>query len=280
MEALLLAAGLGTRLRPLTEVLPKCLMPVHGRPLLGLWLEMLKSGGIDRVFINLHYLPSLVREYVKSSPYSDIVKFLDEPDLLGTAGTLSKFRSEFSGNELLMAHADNLTIFDVKQFRHAFETRPFPCAMTMMTFDTDDPKSCGIVALDNERRVIDFVEKPMEFKGTLANGAVYIMDVGEVFDILDAGENITDFSTEILPKFVERMNSFHNQNYHRDIGTVAAIAEAQLEIMGIELARTLLEEVESYWRPDKGRQELSRIFVRKLEQTELSKSAIKGLMQA
>lgn len=276
----MLAAGLGTRLHPLTTVLPKCLMPIHGRPLLGLWLEMLKQGGVNRVFVNLHYLSPLVREYVKSSPYSDIVKFLDEPELFGTAGTLSRFRGEFSSHELLMAHADNLTIFDVRQFRLAFETRPIPCALTMMTFDTDAPKSCGIVTLDDEGRVIEFVEKPQEYIGTLANGAVYIMDVNAVFDVLDAGENITDFSTQILPHFVGRMNSFHNQHYHRDIGTVAAIGDAQMEIAEIELAKTLLEGVGSYWQPRKDRQKLSRDFHIKLEQAGLPIRVIEDLMKA
>ncbi|USG60299.1 nucleotidyltransferase family protein [Sneathiella marina] len=280
MEALLLAAGLGTRLQPLTTVLPKCLMPIHGRPLLGLWLEMLRQGGVDRVFINLHYLSPLVREYVLSSPYTDIVKFLDEPALLGTAGTLGHFREEFSSNELLMAHADNLTIFDVQQFYEAFETRPAPCAMTMMTFDTDDPKSCGIVTLNEEGCVIEFVEKPQDFVGTLANGAVYLMDVNEVFKILDAGEHITDFSTEILPNFVGRMNSFHNQHYHRDIGTVVAIGDAQEEIVACEMGMTLLEEVGSYWRPDKSRQELSHDFLLKLGQAGLSSRAIESLMRS
>ncbi len=195
MDALLLAAGLGTRLKPLTSILPKCLMPIQGRPLLGLWLEMLKQGGIERVFVNLHYLAPLVRDYVNSGPYADIVTFLDEPELLGTAGTLGHFRKFYGSEDLLMAHADNLTLFDVHAFRSAFEKRPEDCHLTMMTFETDDPRSCGIVSLGDYDRIVDFTEKPDQDIGRLANGAVYIMNLKAVFDLIDQGFQYGNYAT-------------------------------------------------------------------------------------
>lgn len=260
MEALLLAAGLGTRLQPLTSELPKCLMPIHGRPLLGLWLEMLIAGGIERIFINLHYLAPIVREYVSTSPYARHVQFLEETELLGTAGTLKTFRDEISSEALLLAHADNLTLFDVSDFRNSFEARPKDCALTMMTFETDDPQSCGIVTLDKEKRVIDFVEKPKEDIGRLANGAVYIMELAAIDEIMAANPSITDFSTEILPHFIGRMNSFHNDLYHRDIGNVTALTEAQREIRNKPQAMSLISSVPSYWSADEARQNRLRQF--------------------
>lgn len=274
MEALLLAAGLGTRLQPLTSELPKCLMPIHGRPLLGLWLEMLISGGVERIFINLHYLAPLVRDYVSTSPYARHVQFLEEPELLGTAGTLKTFRNEYSGRALLMAHADNLTLFDVRDFRYSFENRPDNCDLTMMTFDTDDPRSCGIVTLDREKRVIDFVEKPTTDIGRLANGAVYIMDLTAIDRILKANPEITDFSTEILPHFIGHMNSFHNHLYHRDIGNVTALADAQREIRGTPQAKALISAVPSYWSMDDARQARLDQFQACLATTSLDPEAI------
>lgn len=274
MEALLLAAGLGTRLQPLTSELPKCLMPIHGRPLLGLWLEMLISGGVERIFINLHYLAPLVRDYVSTSPYARHVQFLEEPELLGTAGTLKTFRNEYSGRALLMAHADNLTLFDVRDFRHSFENRPDNCDLTMMTFDTDDPRSCGIVTLGREKRVIDFVEKPTTDIGRLANGAVYIMDLTAIDRILKANPEITDFSTEILPHFIGHMNSFHNHLYHRDIGNVTALADAQREIRDKPQAKALISAVPSYWSMDDARQARLGQFQACLATTSLDPEAI------
>ena len=88
MRALLLAAGLGTRLRPLTDVTPKCLAPIRGRPLLDIWLERLSAAGIGPYLINTHYLASQVVEYVESSKYKSLVTIVHEPVLAGTAGTL------------------------------------------------------------------------------------------------------------------------------------------------------------------------------------------------
>src|ERR1700674_1800341 len=87
-KALLVAAGIGSRLRPLTDVVPKCLIPINGRPLLGLWLEMLQEAGFDEVVVNLHHHADLVREYVWRSPYARLVTLVHEPELLGTGGTL------------------------------------------------------------------------------------------------------------------------------------------------------------------------------------------------
>jgi mannose-1-phosphate guanylyltransferase len=247
MDALLLAAGLGNRLQPLTSVLPKCLMPIHGRPLLGLWLEMLQRGGIERVFINLHHLPSLVRDYVNASPYRDRVVFLEETELCGTAGTLKMFQHYFDSEELFLAHADNLTIFDVSEFRFEFHRRPIECVLTLMSFTTDDPQNCGIITLGDEGHVIKFIEKPTQNIGTLANGAVYIISLPEIMNVINGGESITDFSTQVLPRFVGRMNSYYNSVYHRDIGNVSALIAAQTEISDVAEANDLLLSVASYW---------------------------------
>ncbi|MCR9214750.1 MAG: nucleotidyltransferase family protein [Proteobacteria bacterium] len=280
MDALLLAAGLGTRLHPLTSVLPKCLMPIQGRPLLGLWLEMLKRGGVERIFVNLHYLSPLVRDYVNTSPYSEHVTFLEEPELLGTAGTLGQFREFFHSESLLLAHADNLTLFDVGAFHNAFKTRPRDCSLTMMTFDTDDPKSCGIVTKDENNRIIEFTEKPDKDIGRLANGAVYIMDLADIFELMGLGTQVSDFSTEILPHLVGHMNSFHNALYHRDIGKLRALAEAQKDMGEMPEAYELIDSLESYWQPNEKRQKLLSEFQSCLEAVDLDSEAVRSLVKS
>src|SRR5262249_14663041 len=84
MRALLLAAGLGTRLRPLTDTVPKAMVDIAGRPLLGRWLAMLFQGGIERVLVNTHYLGPVIRTFVRSSPWSGSIDLVDEAVLLGT----------------------------------------------------------------------------------------------------------------------------------------------------------------------------------------------------
>jgi len=81
MKALLLAAGLGTRLRPLTNTIPKCMVPVRGRPLLDYWLDLLLSAGIEQLLVNTHYLPDVVREFVRSSQWEARIKLAHEDHL-------------------------------------------------------------------------------------------------------------------------------------------------------------------------------------------------------
>ncbi|KPF99824.1 mannose-1-phosphate guanyltransferase [Rhodopseudomonas sp. AAP120] len=228
-KALLVAAGLGTRLAPLTDVLPKCLMPIAGRPLLGLWLEMLSDAGFTEIVVNLHHHAELVSDYIRRSPWADRVILAPEEKLLGTAGTLLRQRERFAEGPTLFAHADNLSQFDPRAFLAAHAARPQGCAMTMMSFVTDHPQSCGILSLDAEGRVLEMDEKPPHPKGNLANAAVYVVEPEVIDFIAGLGKEVVDFSTEVLPAFMGRIGSFHNGSYHRDIGNPASLALAQLD---------------------------------------------------
>src|ERR1700674_2563435 len=228
-KALLVAAGIGSRLRPLTDVVPKCLIPINGRPLLGLWLEMLQEAGFDEVVVNLHYHADLVRKYVRRSPYAGLVKLVHEPQLLGTGGTLLANKDRLAGRAAVFAHADNLTRFDPLQFLAAHAARPPEAALTMMTFRTDAPSDCGIVERDQWGMVVGFHEKVPDPPGDIANAAVYVLEP-EVFAMLESlGKRHIDFSTEVLPRFLGRIYTVHNAWYHRDIGTLAQLARAEAE---------------------------------------------------
>src|SRR5437588_2225744 len=145
LKALLAAAGTGTRLRPLTDVLPKCLMPINGRPLLGIGLDMLSEAGASEIIVNLHHHAGLVRDYVARTPYASLVTLAHEETLLGTAGTLMRHRDRLRGGTIFFAHGDNLAAFDMTRFLDAHRARPPEALMTMMTFVTDTPELCGIV---------------------------------------------------------------------------------------------------------------------------------------
>ena len=87
-KALLLAGGMGTRLKPLTDSIPKCLVPIGGKPLLAYWLESLSKAGVERILINTHYLSEQVIAFCKQSQYSQLLDLVHESALLGTAGTI------------------------------------------------------------------------------------------------------------------------------------------------------------------------------------------------
>lgn len=229
MKALLLAAGLGTRLRPITDNVPKCLVPIHGKPLLEYWLDMLLPGGIERVLINTHYLPHAVRAFVAGSRWRDSIDMVHEEILLGTGGTVLKNRDFLAGGPFMVVHADNLTRFDVKAFISAHANRPAGVDITMMTFDTDVPQTCGIVELDERGVVIRFHEKVANPPSNHANAAVYIFEPSVIDFLASLGREVIDISTEVLPRYLGRMQAFHNSDYHRDIGTPESLALAERE---------------------------------------------------
>ena len=229
MRALLLAAGRGTRLRPLTDSVPKCLVQINGRPLLDYWIELLYAGGIVEVLINLHHLPDKVSSYVERCRYPVKITTAYEEHLLGTGGTLLRNRAFFRGEPLLLVHADNLSSFDVRAFIRRFEERGRGIEITMMTFDTGEPESCGIVELDKRGTVVAFHEKVKQPPGNLANGAVYVVSHQVVEFLARLGKEVIDFSTEVVPHFIGRINTFHNSVYHRDIGSPQSLAAAQTE---------------------------------------------------
>ena len=222
MRAMLLAAGLGTRLRPLTDTIPKCLVPIKGRALLGVWLDRLSQVGVGPFLINTHYLPEQVQAFVASSPYRDRMTLSHEEELLGTAGTLIANLQFFEGKDGLLIHADNYCLTDFEGFIQAHSKRPSCCLMTMMTFRTDNPQSCGIVEIDERGIVVGFHEKIEKPPGNLANGAVYLLSA-DFLKILDTELNaVTDFSTEVLQHLVGRIYTYESREFFIDIGTPEA----------------------------------------------------------
>jgi len=226
MRALLLAAGLGSRLRPVTETVPKCLVPVGGRPLLAYWLELMFDAGVERVLINTHWLAGQVGDYVRTSRWAPHIDLVHEAELLGTGGTVLANRLWFEDRPFLLAHADNLTDFDVAGLIAAHRARPPGHVLTMLGFRTDDPRSCGILELDDRDTVVAFHEKVDHPPGNLANGAVYICEPEVIDSIAARGSAVVDLSTEIIPRFLGRIRCVETDGYHRDIGTPRSLQRA------------------------------------------------------
>jgi len=229
MRALLLAAGIGSRLRPLTNTTPKCLVRVHDRPLLDYWLDLVFEGGIERALLNTHWLADQVREHVTGSAWRSRIDLVHEEELLGTGGTVLANRDWVQGGAFLLAHADNLTDFDVPGLIAAHRNRPKGHVMTMLGFRTDDPSSCGILELDQQNTVLAFHEKVKNPPGNLANGAVYIFEPSIIDDIAKLGKRVVDLSTEVIPRYIGRILCVETDGYHRDIGSPESLRRAHSE---------------------------------------------------
>jgi len=230
MRALLLAAGLGTRLRPLTNNWPKCLMPIKGRPLLEYWLSILKQQNISEVLINRHHHSEMVKGFIQQPQFNGWVKSVYEDRLLGTAGTLRKNADFFRDNTVLIAHADNWSCCDFEDFilYHNLK-RPADTLITMMTFDCQNPSSCGVVEINSQGVVVGFHEKVESPPGKLANAAVYIIEP-EVLQWIKNNLEANDFSTDVIPYFFGKIATWKNHNIHKDIGTIEMLKNAQLDI--------------------------------------------------
>lgn len=228
MKALLLAAGLGTRLRPYTDTTPKCLIEINGQPLLDFWLEKLTAAGVGPFLVNTHYLYEQVESHLRNGPFSAAVTLVREDELLGTAGTLIKNIDFFADDDGLLMHADNYCMDDFHGFLQAHKDRPAECEMTMMAFKTKTPKSCGILELDSRGIVIGFHEKSENPPGNLANGAIYLLSSTLLKRFRSDYAHCKDFSTEILPTLLGKIYAYETQAYFVDIGTPDTYQEANI----------------------------------------------------
>jgi len=225
-NTLLLAAGEGTRLRPLTDHWPKCLMPVHGKPLMEYWLSEIFENDPAAIFVNTSYLHDIVETYLHRERFAGRIHILREKTLLGTGGTLLSIKEHLRDRPTLLIHADNWCGMKIRTLlEHHVETRPAHCPISMMTFETDTPQTCGIVEIDHLNVVQAFHEKQPNPPGKMANAAVYVIEP-EVIGWMDE-HNTTDFSTEVLPHFMGRIYSVHNTSFHRDIGNIVSLQKAQ-----------------------------------------------------
>ena len=220
MKAILLAGGYGTRLKPITNHVPKCLVPVAGKPLLSYWLENLKMAGINSFLINTHYLKDQVEAFVQNSEFKKSVRLVYESELLGTAGTLIENLHYFEGEDGLLIHADNFCTENFSEFIKAHNSRPDGCIVTMLIFRTKDSRSCGIVELDERKVVTGFYEKVENPPGDLANGAIYLLSP-EFYKILkECYLGASDFSKDIVPKLMGKIFTYETKGFFADIGTV------------------------------------------------------------
>ncbi len=226
MRAILLAGGLGTRLRPLTNTIPKCMVQIKGQPLLGVWLERLTKAGIGPFLVNTHYLADQVKSFIETSPYHKQVSLVHELELRGTAGTLLENLDFFQGRDGMLIHADNYCLADLFAFERAHRQRPPECIMTMMTFRTDSPSTCGIVELNAQGVVVGFHEKFANPPGNLANGAVYILSAEFLEWMGQELFAVKDFSVEVLSRLMGRIYTYETKEVFIDIGTIEAYKRA------------------------------------------------------
>src|SRR5205823_2540843 len=163
MKAFLLAAGLGTRLRPYTDSTPKCLLPIRGVPMLEIWLSLCRMHGISEVLVNTHSHAEAVKSFIRNHQTGVRVTIIEEPELFGSAGTLRMNRNWIgSDTSFWVFYADVLTRANLNSMI-AFHSAD--SAATLGVYSVPDPQRCGIISVDKDGLITDFVENPSHHRG-------------------------------------------------------------------------------------------------------------------
>ena len=226
MKALLLAAGIGSRLRPITDTIPKCMVAIDGRPLLDIWLDAFDRAGVDEVLVNLHHLPDVVRQHVAARTRPPAVTLTFEPELLGSAGTLRANRRWVAGEDSFLAcNADNLTDFALRDLIDAH--RAAGAVATLTAFHSDNPSAGGVIEADEAGRMTGFTEKPPQPVSDLVNAGMYAFSTAVLDEI--GPDTPVDIGYHLLPSLVGRAQVVPVEGYFRDIGTPDAYRRARKE---------------------------------------------------
>jgi len=224
VKAFLLAAGHGTRLRPITDNLAKCMVPIQGVPMLALWLECCRRAGIDEVLINLHANAASVHEFLRQNAVSMPVHVVEEAELLGSAGTLRANRDWIGSDDLFWVfYADVLNRADLRAMLRLHRDRQ-PAA-TLGVYQVPDPRRCGIVTTNDTGVIEEFVEKPVNPAGNWAFSGLMIGTPAMLEAI--PKDTPADIGFHVLPRLTGRMVAFPIHDYLIDIGTMENYRRAQ-----------------------------------------------------
>jgi NDP-sugar pyrophosphorylase family protein len=235
MKAVILAAGVGSRLRPLTDTCPKPMLPIAGRPLLARTLDWLSANGVAEAALNLHHLPDVVRAGLGDGrAWGMALRYSYEPELLGSAGALRTIAERFPGwldQTFALIYGDMLCDIDLAALLAAH--RSARATLTMALKHTTTPHTQGMIELDPTGRVRRFVEKPADWRGgNLANAGVYLCEPA-ILEAIPAG--FSDFGHDVIPALLASDTPVYGQlapGYLLDIGTPEAYAQAQRDWQG------------------------------------------------
>lgn len=233
MRVMIMAAGKGTRLRPLTDLLPKPMVPIANRPALHHILHLLKRHGFREVIMNLHHMPEPITGYfADGSALGMDISYSYEPELLGTAGGVKKNETFLAGGAFLVISGDALTDIDLTGLVAAH--RRNRSLATIAVKEVGDPSLFGVLAVDDDQRVVGFQEKPTreEARSRLCNCGIYVFEP-EIFEhILPA--QFDDFGSRVFPDLLKRHIPFHVfsvENYWSDVGNLAEFVRGNADAL-------------------------------------------------
>jgi mannose-1-phosphate guanylyltransferase len=231
MQALILAGGEGTRLRPLTSTIPKPVVPLANQPFISFMIEWLRRHGVDQVILSCGFLAEGVRQVLGDGEKMGIpIRYVEEPTPLGTGGAL-RYAGDLLEDRFLMLNGDVLADFDLSALLAQHEQTG--ALATIALYPVEDPSMYGLVRIDEDRTVSEFMEKPSPEQVTtnLINAGAYVLERSILDDMAPPGTNIS-IEREVFPKLVRHgLYGFISEGYWLDIGTPDRYLQATFDIL-------------------------------------------------
>ncbi len=232
MKAIILVAGEGTRLRPLTFDCPKALLPIASKPLLEHTIDLLKCHGIAQIALNLHHKPEVItKHFGDGRDFGVEITYSLEESILGTAGAVKKLEGYFD-DTFVVVYGDVLTNVNIRSLVSFHDIQRG--LGTIAVYQVDDPSACGLVELGDHWRITRFAEKPPpdEIFTDLANTGIFVLEP-EVIDYIPSG-TFYDFGHDLFPRLLEEGVPMYgypisDTDYLLDIGTIDHYERAQRE---------------------------------------------------
>lgn len=228
-KALILAGGKGTRLKPITDEIPKPMILLHGRPILQHTLELLRKYGIDDICISLGYKGEIIKEYFgNGSRFGIKITYIEEKEPLGTAGPLL-LAKPYMTETFVMCNADELKDIDLSDMYLFHKERDALATIALTT--VEDPSSYGVAMLQGDK-ILEFVEKPERPQSKLINAGLYILEP-EVISLIKPGFSLIE--KDIFPKIAtaKRLFGYSFGGQWFDTGNLERYAKARQEWKGL-----------------------------------------------
>lgn len=235
MKAMVLAAGLGTRLKPITFAVPKPMVPVIDRPCMAHLLGLLQRHGLTDAVANLHYHPDTIRDYFgDGSAFGVNLEYNFEPELMGTAGGVRAVKDILTegGEPFLIISGDALTDIDLTKLVERHRTSGGVATLTVKR--VEDTREYGVVLHDEDGRITGFQEKPepSEALSDLGNCGIYVFSP-EIFDYFPESEFV-DWANDVFPALLQQDVPFHIheiEEYWNDVGSLRELREGTFDAL-------------------------------------------------
>lgn len=233
MKAMILAAGVGSRLDPLTRNLPKPMVPIVNKPVMEHIVELLAKHGFKEIMVNLHYLGDQIQEYFGTGQKWGVkIHYSPEDQLWGDAGSVKRCESFFDEDTFVVVGGDDLADIDIKRLVRFHEEKKALATIALSL--VDDPSEYGIALLNDRGRITRFLEKP---KGEVifsnsANTGVYIFDK-HIFELIPKGVPY-GFGNNLFPLLLQQKSRFYGyltRSYWKDVGNLRQYQEAHRDAL-------------------------------------------------